>query len=388
VSSEDRIGLNPQINEEAARWFVEFRSGDIDASARRQFDAWVRASPEHLRAFIEIAALWGHSAAADPQRRFPVESLVASAAEEGNVVRLEVHSNSGERSRPAPPGPSWEFTRRTMAVAAVLLLVVSIVAGSLLLGRDTTYSTAVGEKRSLRLSDGSILTLNSRSKVRIEFSNSTRAVALLQGEALFRVATDPSRPFVVQTDGTFVRAVGTEFDIDRKSSGTVVTVVEGRVAVLATSTGAGRNSGARQESGAAAQRPPHPVRLVPLTVADGAGPEADDGSPEGTVFLSAGEQIDVAGRSTSPTRTDVSSATAWVQGKVILHARTLEEVAEDFNRYSERRLVTEDEGAVPLRLSGVFSTDPEFLIRYLRERPDIQVRETASEIRITRTGGR
>jgi transmembrane sensor len=390
VSSEGRIGLNLQINEEAARWFVEFRSGDIDAAAKREFDAWVRASPEHLRAFLEIAALWGHSAAADPQRRFPVESLLASVCEAGNVVRLATDSNSGEGARPGPPASSWEFTRRTMGVAAALLVVVSIVAGSLLLGRNTTYSTAVGEKRSLRLSDGSILTLNSRSTARIEFSNSARAVALLDGEALFRVAKDPSRPFVVRTDGTVVRAVGTQFDIDRKSSATVVTVLEGRVAVLATATGAGRDSGARRESAAAAQRRPLTVRpdRIPQTGAVGAGPEAADRSPDGTVFLSAGEQIDVAGRSTSPTRTDVSSAMAWVQGKVILHARTLEEVAEDFNCYSERRLVTEDEGAVPLRLSGVFSTDPEFLIRYLRERPDIQVRETASEIRITRTGSR
>ena len=379
MRSEGHIGLNPQINEEAARWFVEFRSGDIDASARRRFDAWVRTSPEHVRAFIEIAALWGHSVAADPQHRFSVEALVASAREEGNVVRLEADSNSGERSRPGSPGPSSGFTRpwfyarpslnrlagklpgiRTLAVASVLLMVGSLVTGSLLHGRQT-YSTAVGEKRSLRLSDGSTLTLNSRSQARIDFSNLTRTVDLLRGEALFRVAKDPSRPFVVRADGTFVHAVGTEFDIDRRSSGTVVTVVEGRVAVRATSSGAGRGSGTRHGSEAVAL-------------------------PPGTVFLCAGEQLDVAGRSTSPTRTNVSSATAWMQGKVILQSRTLEEVAEDFNRYSERRLVTEDEGEVPLRLSGVFSTDPDFLIRYLRERPDIQVRETATEIRIIRTG--
>jgi transmembrane sensor len=410
VRSEGHIGLNPQINEEAARWFVEFRSGDIDASARQQFDAWMRASPEHLRAFIEIAALWGHSAAADPQRRFSVEALVASAREEGNVVRLEADSNSGERSRPGSPGPSSGFTRpwfharpspnrlagklpglRTMAVASVLLMVGSLVTWSLLHGRQT-YSTAVGEKRSLRLSDGSTLTLNSRSQARIDFSNLTRTVDLLRGEALFRVAKDPSRPFVVRADGTFVHAVGTEFDIDRRSSGTVVTVVEGRVAVRATSSGAGRGSGTRHGSEAVALPQSRAARpeLVPEIGADDAGVDAgadgDDRRPDGTVFLSAGEQIDVAGRSTSPTRTNVSSATAWMQGKVILQSRTLEEVAEDFNRYSERRLVTEDQGEVPLRLSGVFSTDPDFLIRYLRERPDIQVRETATEIRIIRTG--
>lgn len=379
MRSEGHIGLNPQINEEAARWFVEFRSGDIDASARQQFDAWMRASPEHLRAFIEIAALWGHSAAADPQRRFSVEALVASALEESNVVRLDADSNCGDRSPPGSPGPSSRFMQpwvharpslerlagklpgiRTMAVTSVLLTVGSIVTGYLLHAQQI-YSTAVGEKRSLRLSDGSTLTLNSRSQARIDFSNLTRTVDLLEGEALFRVAKDPSRPFVVRADGTFVRAVGTEFDIDRRSSGTVVTVVEGRVAVRATSSGAGRGSGTRHGSEAVAL-------------------------PRGTVFLGAGEQFDVAGRSTSPTRTNVSSATAWMQGKVILQSRTLEEVAEEFNRYSERRLVTEDEGEVPLRLSGVFSTDPDFLIRYLRERPDIQVRETATEIRIIRTG--
>jgi ferric-dicitrate binding protein FerR (iron transport regulator) len=61
-------------------------------------------------------------------------------------------------------------------------------------------------------------------------------------------------------------------------------------------------------------------------------------------------------------------------------------VAERFNRYSQRRLVTEDHGSVPFRLSGVFSTDPDFLIRYLRERTDIQVEESATQIRIIRTG--
>ena len=71
MSSTEGIGFNRQVNEEAARWFVEFRSGDLDASSRRAFDAGVRASPQHLQAFMEVAALWSHPAALDPHVSFP-----------------------------------------------------------------------------------------------------------------------------------------------------------------------------------------------------------------------------------------------------------------------------------------------------------------------------
>ena len=209
------------------------------------------------------------------------------------------------------------------------------------------------------LPDGSTVTLNSRSRARIAFDGLTRTVDLLEGEALFRAAQETSRPFIVRADGTSFRAIGTEFDIDKRNRGTVVTVLQGRVAVSAaampTDRGTNTTRGARDEA----------------------------------IVISAGEQLDTtAGRTSVPTRANVSSATAWMQGRVMLQSATLEEVAERFNRYSPRRLVTEDHGSVPFHLSGVFSTDPDFLIRYLRERPDIQVEERATEIRIIHTGAR
>ncbi len=339
--------MNRQINEEAARWFVEFRSGDIDDAGRRAFDAWMRASPEHLRAFIEVAALWGHSGALDTQGRFPIEELIASAREVTNVISL---------ARPPRATPVTSGRRIWLAAASLLVLAGgSLVAWSVLRERQS-YSTEVGEQRSLRLTDGSTVALNSRSRARIGFSDSARTVDLLEGEALFHVAQDVSRPFIVRAEGTVVRAVGTAVDVDKKSRGAVVTVLEGRVAVLTAGAPAGRS----------------PVQAQP------GGDQA--------VQLSAGEQMDTAAGSTQPTRANVSAATAWMQGRVILQSSTLDEVAERFNRYSPRRLVAEDHGQAPFRLSGVFSTDPDFLIRYLRERPDIQVHESATEIRIVRAG--
>jgi transmembrane sensor len=339
--------VNRQINEEAARWFVEFRSGDIDDAGRRAFDAWMRASPEHLRAFIEIAALWGHSVALDTQGHFPIEELVASARQESNVIPM---------SQPPPPARSAARRRVWLAAAAVLLLITGSLLSWPFLTERQTYRTEVGEQRSLRLTDGSTVSLNSRSRARIAFSDSTRTVDLLEGEALFRVAQDASRPFIVRAEGTVVRAVGTAFDVDKRSRGALVTVLEGRVAVLPAGTPAGRG---------------------PIQVQSGV---------DRAVQLSAGDQIDTAAGLTQPTRANVSATTAWTQGRVILQSATLEEVAEQFNRYSQRRLVAEDQGLTPFRLSGVFSIDPDFLIRYLRERPDIQVHESATEIRIIRTG--
>jgi transmembrane sensor len=103
------------------------------------------------------------------------------------------------------------------------------------------------------------------------------------------------------------------------------------------------------------------------------------------VLLSAGEQLAITSRATPrPTRANVAVAMAWTQHQLILEDAPLSQVAEEFNRYSARKLVAEDHGEPALRLSGVFSTDPRFLIRYLRERPDIVVTETSTEVRIVR----
>ena len=177
---------------------------------------------------------------------------------------------------------------------------------------------------------------------------------LLEGQALFRVAKNPARPFIVTSDGAQVRAVGTQFDVYKRTTGTTVTVLEGRVSV------------ARPRSNGSA------TNAALLTAND-------------TVFVSPGEQVTVSAQTTqAPVRVNVAAATAWVQRRMIFDAATLATVVEEFNRYNTRRLAIRDAALESFPITASFSsTDPESLIRFLQAQPGISVAESANELQIS-----
>lgn len=353
------IQLNAQISEEAAEWFVEFRTGEVDATARRAFDTWVRTSPEHLRAYLEVAAIWNEGQSLDARRTLDTETLIALSRSDSNVHVLSSSGTEAAEPDLSPPRPPLRSIPRVRFRLAASIAAVSLAAGAFVLWsafRAPTYATDVGEERSLRLPDGSTVELNSRSRLRIAFTDAERTVDLLQGQALFRVTHNPERPFIVRTASARVRAVGTQFDVDRQSTATVVTVIEGKVAV----TGEGRAAAFPSDTS--------PPDALPTPI-----------------FLVAGEQLALTPHGLPhPQKTNVAAATAWIQRQIVLDSAPLSQVAAEFSRYSTRRLVAEDDGPHPLRLSGVFSTDPDFLIHYLRERSDITIEESDTEIRIVR----
>jgi transmembrane sensor len=388
MPSHSQTRLNAQISEEAAEWFVEFRTSDIDAAGRQAFDAWVRSSTEHLRAYLEVAAIWNEASGVDARHELDVDALIALAATQGNLVALQSFKSEAARAMPSDawqpdqyalrtgpmPRKLWSRSKGRAAIAASVVFLTALTGlfAWLYVQSVHTYGTQVGERRSIRLLDGSTIELNSRSRVRIDFSQASRTVQLLEGQALFHVANDPSRPFVVNSEGTSVRAVGTQFDVYKKGSGTIVTVVEGVVSVAKGERVAA--SGEHTPIAAQSARPPSPPNH-----------RTTDRTLQAAIMLSAGQQLTVSERvAPEPVRVNVAAATAWTQRQLVLDSAPLKEVAEEFNRYSERRLVVEDAGEKELRLSGVFATDPDFLIRYLKERPDITVHETDDEIRIIR----
>jgi len=353
------LKLNEQVYQEACEWFVEFRSGDLDDAGRRRFDLWARKSPEHLAAYLEIAAIWSEGSALDPDLQWDPKTLIAQAAADAtNVVPLTDRSRGADASTAVSDTPSEpaadkldvQQLRPAKSLRPWFRIAASIAAIALIAGtaiwyqnfRMPIYATTFGEQRSITLPDGSVVDINSHSKVRVRYSAQERVVDLLEGQALFHVAKNPTRPFLVSSATTQVRAVGTEFDVYQKRGGTVVSVVEGRVAVLLRS--------------------------------------------DAPIFLAAGEQVLVT--TTAMQKADhpnIAIATSWTQRQLEFESASLSEVAEEFNRYNERQLIIEDPTLYDFHISGIFSSsDPASLVRFLRERPGVRVTETASEIRVSK----
>jgi transmembrane sensor len=414
MDRQARSKLNTQIYEEACEWFIECRSGDLDDAARRAFDRWLRKSPENLSAYLEIAAIWHEGPLLDPTNKWDTDTLIAQAAgDHDNVIALSAASSgdappriaagatstgppshlplengkvedvaAGVRLRPPRTGRVSKW--RLLAIAASIAAVGS-VSGTLLWSRLSapTYATVVGEQRSIEFADGSIAELNTRSGIKVRYSEHERTVELLEGQALFHVAKDHARPFFVSVDGTRIRAVGTQFDVYKKHSATVVTVVEGRVAVFASLATDGAGTAELAASPDEGGRGTHSSVGIRASTHDASHPSSDLSA---TIFLSAGEQLTVTPEVAQKTEhPNISAATAWTHRQIVFDFASLAEVAEEFNRYNQRQLIIEDPDLYGFHISGVFSsTDLGSLIRFLRERPGVHVVETASEIRVVK----
>ena len=396
---------NRQIVDEASEWFVEFRVGDVDAAARERFDEWLRRSPEHIRAYIEIARTYVEMPNPHGMKPLDVEALIASARSGENIVPFDTVGSSPSHQPRAPAQPNEQQGRATthtrsprrrfLAVAASALMVA--LAGGVWWqsARYPLYSTDIGERRSITLADGSTVDLNARSKLRVEFSKNERRVELLDGQALFQVAKDKNRPFIVASGEATVRAVGTQFDVYRKDGGTTVTVLEGRVAVYSTAY-AVSNSGSAEPPSTAAQpairsppasvQPQAQMHATPHSEAASSNPPGlVDPSGSGAIFLSAGEQVTVTPAQTlpAPARADVAATTAWMQRRLIFDGSKLSDVVQEFNRYNKRQLVIEDAQLSDFHVSGVYSsTDPSSLIRFLREQRGMKITENENEVQI------
>jgi transmembrane sensor len=188
----------------AAEWFAARRRPQ-DADFEARFAGWLAENPRNAEEYVLCELTW---------------SLSATAADS---LRAEV-----------PPRPWYRNRVVAAAAAAVLVGVVALTAFWAMPPSAMTLHTGPGEQRTIALSDGTQLTMNTRSNIEVRLGRSKREVRVLDGEVFFAVAKDPSRPFLVETPLGIARAVGTRFNVLAESAHVEVATEEGRVWVTPT----------------------------------------------------------------------------------------------------------------------------------------------------------
>lgn len=298
---------------EAMLWRQRMDSGEWSIDDEVELEIWLQADDLHAAAFEKI----GHLCGFFDQHAASPELIGARRALLGRVHR---------ESRGRWTGPAAVLrapSRRLAAAAAVVIILAGLGAWSFLSQGDV-YRTGLGERRTIVLADGSVLSLDALSRVSVRYSKSERRLTLRQGQARFDVAHDTSRPFSVAVRDRTVVATGTAFNIDMFSPEVRVTLIEGRVLVLSN----------------VPQRPlsaPHPTKPA-VELREGQGLVARDGG-----------QAKLLGA------VDVKQAVAWQQGQLMFVGEPLGQAVERINRYTDRKVIVADARAAAIPISGAFN---------------------------------
>ena len=263
----DNPPMPQALRDRAAAWHVRLASDAAEESDWLAFEAWLTESDDHARAYAAVEAVW--------------DDLDAVPAT--NVVPIR-------RPTVRRPAVWWG------AIAAALLVIVSL--GLAFWPNEPgaqNFQTAVGERRAIELADGSHVTLNGGSRIAASLGRRERRVVMADAEAVFDVAKDPARPFVIQAGDREIRVVGTEFNVLRHRGQVRVTVRRGVVEV----------------------RPVGKQGAAPLArLVKGQSLTHREGRP-----------IDIVGAA------DPEVAFAWTQGRLVFQGERLADVAETLNRY-------------------------------------------------------
>ncbi len=168
------------------------------------------------------------------------------------------------------------------------------------------YATTLGEQKTVTLPDDSTVLMNTNTQLSIEYTENNRTVRLTSGEAFFSVSGNPNRPFDVVTAGGSVRVLGTQFSVDASLEDTLVTVLEGKVALADTLT--------PKENFVAA------------------------------TTLTQNQQLSIADATigTAPKKVDAVGKLSWRNKKLIYRGEKLIDVIQDINRYYESKLFLDD----------------------------------------------
>lgn len=273
--------ITPEAKAEAAAWLARLRADDRTRADEQAFQAWLKANPAHAAAFEAVTEAWE----------------AAGALTRADRDWLE---------REEKPARRPLLTRRAAMAAGLGTLVVA--GGTLALMRDAyagVYETDIGEQKHVTLDDGTLVFLDTDTRIKVAFSDRARLVDLQRGRANFRVAPDARRAFVVEAAARRIVAARTTFDVRRDGERVSVVLIRGTATV------------------------------------DGAA-------------IETGQRLIAAKAKAAVDRPNLTQALAWQTGQAIFEDQTLAEAIAEMNRYSTVKLVIADRGIAGLRMSGVY----------------------------------
>ena len=288
------------IEEEAARWVVRHGEGALTPEDRAQFEAWKQASPLHADAFARLSGHWNDldvlAALADTPRETPVYRRPAVLAGIGVAAAVAFAVFVGAGQMFAPSAAPVQIAQTP--------------------GLDL-YTTRVGDQEKITLSDGSVVTLNTASRIETRMNGQERSVRLLEGEAFFEVAHDPTRPFRVYAGDGMTVAVGTAFSVRLKKDAVEVVVSEGKVAYSR-------------------------VTDVP--------------APEPVAYVAAGEAASFSENVVieKVNEAEVDRKLSWREGKLVFAGDRLGSVVADIARYTDIHFDFASSDLADMRVGGVF----------------------------------
>ncbi len=307
------------ITRQADSYTARFMSGDIDQALIDEFERWCALNPLHRSAFDEAMDNW---------------ASLAPLSEDTEIQNLLID----DIQACAPRGRRW-IKAPSLALAASFILAFGVLLGSFSTddwGDEwmddagpivASYSTDVGEQKTIVLSDNSIVRLNTDSRISVSYDNEARSISLINGEAFFDIQKDPKRPFYVDLGDRTISVIGTQFNVYRGADGLTVAVVEGVVAL--------KNNDSEQ---------------------------AHNGAEDVDAYhLEAGAVIKIDGRNqkeiTFGSIDEASRHADWTTGRVRFEELPLGDLVKEINRYIDREVSIADEELHSLNVNAVLDLD-------------------------------
>lgn len=359
ISKEQQV--RAAIAEQASEWLVANDEVPLDGKECAGLAAWLKTSPVHIEEFLGVATIVRDLKEARTDPEYSLEAIL----ERARVTEQTPSRRAWPRLIEAAQDRSMARWVPAAAMAACCVLGLGLFftwnmrplqhpqtsGGIATLHLETRH----GENLTRRLADNSVVHLNTDSAVTIRYGATERLVILSAGQAEFEVAHEHDRAFRVIAGAAEVVDLGTQFDVRLEQNSTVVTVVEGRVAV-------GRS--ALAEEFGLLSRPARASQFVQLgadqqiRVTEGEGP-------------------------TTPVAADSQRTTAWLHRQIAFDHEPLERVAAEYNRYTSKPIEIATPALRNLKISGVFATDdPEAFIAFLRSLKGVRVEVSATRIRV------